>query len=62
MPYNFSVLNSPVTGHLGKMIINQIGETNSNETSGVGSGTCEVTSMRNFSHRGAVISEISQKQ
>ena len=22
MPYNFIVLNSPVTGHLGKMIIN----------------------------------------
>ena len=22
MPYNFTVLNSPITGHLGKMIIN----------------------------------------
>ena len=22
MPYNFTVLNSPVTGHLGQMIIN----------------------------------------
>ena len=22
MPYNFAVLNSPVTGHIGKMIIN----------------------------------------
>ena len=22
MPYNFTILNSPVTGHLGKMIIN----------------------------------------
>ena len=22
IPYNFAVLNSPVTGHLGKMIIN----------------------------------------
>ena len=22
MPYNFAVLNSPVTGHLGKMLIN----------------------------------------
>ena len=52
MLYNFTVLNSPETGHLGKMIINpNIGETNSDETYGVGSGTCEVTSVRNFRHR-----------
>ena len=39
MLYNLAILNSLVTGHLGKMIIN----TNSDETCGVGSGTCEVT-------------------
>ena len=61
-PYNFVALNSPVTGHLGKRIINPIGETNSDETYCVGLGTCEVTSVRNFRHMGAVILEISQKK
>ena len=55
MLYNFAVLNSPVTGHLGKMIINPKSITNSDETYGVGLGTCEVTSERNCRHRGAVI-------
>ena len=58
-PYNFVVLNSPITGHLGKRIINPIGETNSDENYGIGSVTCEVTSVRNFRHIGVVISEIS---
>ena len=62
MPYNFVILNSPVTGHLGKRIINPNGEPNSDETYGGGSGTCEVTSVQKFRHRGSEISEISQKQ
>ena len=45
IPYNFAVLNSPVTGHLGKRIINLNVKTNSDETYGVGLGTCEVISM-----------------
>ena len=36
IPYNFVVLNSPVTSHRGKRIIIPIGETNSNEIYGVG--------------------------
>ena len=60
--YNFAVLNSPVTGHLGKMTRYPIGKTNSDETYGVRSWTCEVTSVRNFRHRGALISDISQIQ
>ena len=59
-PYNFIMLNSPKTGHLGKTINSD--ETNSDETCCVGSGTCEVTSVRNFRHRGVLISEISQKE
>ena len=59
MPYNFVVLNSPVTGHLGKRIINPKRETNYDETYSVRSGTCKVTSVRNFRHRGSVISELS---
>ena len=59
MPYNFAVLNSPVTGHLGKMIINTNCEKKSDEIYGFGSATCEVTSVRNFRHIGSVISEIS---
>ena len=49
-PYNFIVLNSPVTGHLGKMIISPIGETNSDETYGVGIGTYEATTVQSFRH------------
>ena len=60
-PYNFAVLNSPITGHLGKRIIIPNGEINSDENYGVRSVTCEVTSVRNVRHRGSVISEISQK-
>ena len=58
---NCAVLNSLVTGHLGKMII-PIGETNSNETYGVGIGTCKDTSVKIFIHRGVVMLKISQKQ
>ena len=56
------MLNSPVIGHLGKMIIIPIGETISDETYGVGIGTCEGTSVRSFRHRGAEILKIAQKQ
>ena len=59
MLYNFVVLNSPVTGHLGKRIINTNWRKKFDETYGVGSGTYEVTSVRNFRHRGAAIAEIS---
>ena len=41
MPNNFIVLNSPVTGHLDKMII----KTNSDETCGVGIEIGEATSV-----------------
>ena len=39
-----------------------MGETNSDETYGVGTRTDEGTAVRNFRHRGAVLSEILQKQ
>ena len=62
MLYNIAILNSPVTGHLGKRIKNPNGKTHSDVTYSVRSGTGDVTSVRNFRHRGSVISEISQKQ
>ena len=39
-----------------------MGETNSDETYGVGTSTNAVTLVQNFRHIGAVISEILQKQ
>ena len=38
---------------------NRFGETNSDETYGVGSETCYVTLVKNFRHRGALILDIS---
>ena len=57
-PYNFNVMNSPITGHLGKRTI----IPNYDETCGVGTRICEDNLVRNFRHRGAEILEISQKQ
>ena len=44
-PYNFVVWNHLVTGHLGKMPIIPIGETNSDSTYVFGTWTCEATSV-----------------
>ena len=56
--YNFAMLNSPETGHLGKTLISP----NFDETYGVGTRTDEDTLVQNFRHRGAVLSVIPQKQ
>ena len=57
--YNFIVLNSPVTGHLGKRTKVPIGETNSSETYGVSIGTCKDIVVKCFRNIGATILEIS---
>ena len=58
-PYNFVVLNSLVTGHLGKRIIIPNGETNSDETYGVVTRTGKATLLKCFIHRGVLILDIS---
>ena len=55
-PYNFSVLNSPVIGHLGKMIIIPNWWNQFDETFGGGIGTCEATLLRSVINIGSIIS------
>ena len=61
-PYKFAMLNSPEISHLGKLCISPNGLNQLSYNLWNGRKIDQATIVQIFRHRGAVISEIPQKQ